>query len=153
MPVKRVLSSYSQKSSCFWSKHLLLITESSQNIFSSNLYKLLKWKKCLPFEMKQILLFAIFIFNISTLVTTYGPLHGAGGLLAFLDNFWQLLVNLRSLKHASDNLWQHGTIHVSIPQAVREEIADKQTNKQTRSRTFTQIVVRCNIQILNSDWT
>ena len=44
----------------------------------------------------------------------------------FFDIFCLLLVNLRGLKHAPDNLLQHGTIHVSIPQAVREEIAHKQ---------------------------
>ena len=46
---------------------------------------------------------------------------------------WLLLVTLRGLKHAPDNLWQHGTIRVSIPQAVREKIAFKrhQTNAVT----------------------
>ena len=33
-------------------------------------------------------------------------------LLAFFDDFWQLLVNLRGLKHAPDNLWQNGTIKI-----------------------------------------
>ena len=35
---------------------------------------------------------------------------------------------MRGLKHAPDSLWQHGTIHVFIPQAVREKIVDKQTD-------------------------
>ena len=51
-------------------------------------------------------------------------LHGTGEVLAFFEEFWQLLVNLMGLKHAPDNLGQHGTIHVSIPQAVWEEIAN-----------------------------
>ena len=52
-------------------------------------------------------------------------LHSNGEVLAFLTIFGN------HEGHAPDNLWHLGTIHVSIPQVVREEIADKQTNVQT----------------------
>ena len=51
---------------------------------------------------------------------------------------------LRAVEHGAGK--EHGTIYVSIPQAVREKIARRHRcrGKHTRSRTFTQIVVRCN---------
>ena len=34
----------------------------------------------------------------------WATLHGAGEVLAFFDDFWLHLVNVRVLKHAPDNL-------------------------------------------------
>ena len=49
----------------------------------------------------------------------------------FFDNFQLLLVNNDGLKNNPDNLGQHGTIHVLIPQEVREKKRFKQTDAVT----------------------
>ena len=53
------------------------------------------------------------------------PWNALEPLEAPWNPFGNFLVNLKGLKHAPDNLWQHGTIRPSIPQAVQENIADR----------------------------